>query len=80
MIRTAIAAAAMIFAMGSAFAASDHYDPNDTKQPAASVDTRLTASIRKHEVAKPANVDTSMTTGAADSKISPDPGQGIWGN
>ncbi|CDX56425.1 conserved exported hypothetical protein [Mesorhizobium plurifarium] len=80
MTRIALTTAAMFLAIGSAFAASDHYDPNDANRPTASVDSSPTASIRKHEVAKPAGVDTSMTTGSAGSKAWPDPGQGIWGN
>ncbi|WP_027165620.1 DUF680 domain-containing protein [Mesorhizobium sp. WSM3224] len=80
MTRIALTTAAMLLAMGSAFAGSDHYGDVNTSQPAVGVDTNLTASIRKHEVAKPADVDTSMTTGPAGSKASPDPGQGIWGN
>ena len=85
MTRIALTTAAMLLAMGSAFAGSDHagsshYDPNDVNRPTAGVDTSLTASIRKHEVARPGDVDNSMTTGPAGSKAWPDPGQGIWGN
>ncbi|TPJ61489.1 DUF680 domain-containing protein [Mesorhizobium sp. B2-7-1] len=80
MTRIALTTAAMLLAMGSAFAGSDHYDPNDTNRPTVGVDSSRTASIRKHEVAKQGDVDTSMTTGSAGSKAWPEPGQGIWGN
>ncbi|TIQ34466.1 MAG: DUF680 domain-containing protein [Mesorhizobium sp.] len=80
MTRIALTTAAMLFAIGSAFAGSDHYGADNANQPTAGVDRGLTASVRKHEAAKPANVDTSMTTGAAPSQVWPDPGQGIWGN
>lgn len=80
MTRIALTTAAMLLAMGSAFAGSDHYGADNANQPTAGVDRGLTASVRKHEATKPANVDTSMTTGAAPSQAWPDPGQGIWGN
>ncbi|MDX8495848.1 DUF680 domain-containing protein [Mesorhizobium sp. VK22B] len=80
MTRIALTAAAMLLAIGSAFAGSDHYGANNANQPTAGVDRGLTASVRKHEAAKPANVDTSMTTGSSPSQAWPDPGQGIWGN
>ena len=80
MTRIALTAAAMLLAMGFAFAGSDHYGADNANQPTAGVDRGLTASVRKHEAAKPANVDTSMTTGSAPSQAWPDPGQGIWGN
>ncbi|MDX8454503.1 DUF680 domain-containing protein [Bradyrhizobium sp. Arg314] len=81
MTRIALTTAAMLLAMGSAFAGSDHYGADNANQPTtAGVDRGLTASVRKHEAAKPANVDTSTTTGAAPSQAWPDPGQGIWGN
>ncbi|OHV86810.1 DUF680 domain-containing protein [Mesorhizobium sp. ORS 3428] len=75
-----VAAAMLVAAMGSASAGSDHYGADNANQPTAGVDRGLTASVRKHEAAKPANVDTSTTTGAAPSQAWPDPGQGIWGN
>ncbi|TGP21767.1 MULTISPECIES: DUF680 domain-containing protein [unclassified Mesorhizobium] len=80
MTRIALTTAAMLLAMGSAFAASDHYGADNANQPTAGVDRGLTASVRKHEAAKPANVDSTMTTGPAPSQLWPDPGQGIWGN
>ena len=80
MTRIALTTAAMLLAMGSAFAGSDHYGADNANQPTAGVDRGLTASVRKHEAAKPGNVDTSITTGSAPSQGWPDPGQGIWGN
>jgi len=80
MTRIALTAAAMLLAMVSAFAGSDHYGADNANQPTAGVDRGLTASVRKHEAAKPANVETSMTTGSAPSQAWPDPDQGIWGN
>ncbi|TGQ51859.1 DUF680 domain-containing protein [Mesorhizobium sp. M1C.F.Ca.ET.193.01.1.1] len=80
MTRIALTTAAMLLAIGSAFAASDHYGADNANQPTAGVDRGLTASVRKHESAKPGNVDTSITTGSAPSQGWPDPGQGIWGN
>lgn len=80
MTRIVLTTAAMLLAMGSAFAGSDHFGADNANQPTAGVDRRLTASVRKHEAAKPANVDTSMTTGQAPSQAWPDPGRGIWGN
>ncbi|TPN79520.1 DUF680 domain-containing protein [Mesorhizobium sp. CU2] len=80
MTRIALTATAMLLAMGTAFAGSDHYDPDANSQPTVNVDRAYTASVGKHEMAKPANVDTDMTTGAAGSKAWPTPGQGNWGN
>ncbi|MDX8466285.1 DUF680 domain-containing protein [Mesorhizobium sp. VK23B] len=80
MTRIALTTAAMLLAIGSAFAGSDHYGADNANQPTAGVDRGPTASVRKHEAAKPANVDTSTTTGSAPSQAWPDPGQGIWGN
>jgi hypothetical protein len=80
MTRIAFTTAAMLVAMGTAFAASDHYGADNANQPTAGIDRVLTASVRKHEIAKPVNVDTSMTAGQAPSQAWPDPGQGIWGN
>ncbi|UCI06549.1 DUF680 domain-containing protein [Mesorhizobium sp. B1-1-8] len=82
MTRIALTTAAMFIAMGTAFAGSDHYGADNANQPTAGADRGVTASIRKHEMAKPAaNVDTGMTTGsAAPSQGWPESGQGIWGN
>ncbi|MDX8503260.1 DUF680 domain-containing protein [Mesorhizobium sp. VK4C] len=80
MTRIALTAAAMLLAMGSAFAGSDHYGADNANQPTVGVDRGPTASVRKREAAKPANVDSSTATGAAPSQAWPDPGQGIWGH
>ncbi|CDX19492.1 conserved exported hypothetical protein [Mesorhizobium sp. ORS 3324] len=80
MTRIALTTAALLLAMGSAFAGSDHYGADNANQPTAGVDRGLTASVRKHEAPRPANVDASTTTGSASSQAWPDPGQGIWGN
>ena len=81
MTRIALTAAAMLLAMGSAFAGSDHYDPNDINRQNAGVDTAYTASLGKHEVAKPApTVDTAMKTGATDPANWPGPPSDNWGN
>ncbi|MEW6633357.1 MAG: DUF680 domain-containing protein [Pseudomonadota bacterium] len=80
MTRIALTVAATLLAVGTAFAGSDHYDADNANQPATSVDGVTTASVAKRELAKPANVDATMTTGPAGSKAWPDPGQGIWGN
>src|SRR4051794_27188805 len=50
--KIAFAAAALLIATGSAFAGSDHYDPNNANQsavtaPAGNVDNTVTGSIRK---------------------------------
>ncbi|RAZ83174.1 hypothetical protein DPM33_32825 [Mesorhizobium hawassense] len=81
MTRIALTTAAMLLAMGSAFAGSDHYGDTNANQSTVGVDRGLTASVRKHDVAKSANVDTSMTTGSAmPDSFPPESGQGIWGN
>ncbi|TKB04492.1 MAG: DUF680 domain-containing protein, partial [Mesorhizobium sp.] len=51
MTRIALTTAAMLIAMGSALAGSDHYGADNANQPTAGVDRELTASIRKHEAA-----------------------------
>jgi hypothetical protein len=80
MTRIALTTAAMLLAMGSAFAGSDHYGDNNANQATAGVDSAYTGSLGKRETAKQAKADTTMTTGAPGSKAWPDPGQGIWGN
>lgn len=80
MTRIALTSAAMLLAMGTAFAGSDHYGDNNANQANSGVDSAYTASVGKHDVVKPGNVDTDMTTGAAGSKAWPTPGQGNWGN
>ena len=79
MTRIVLTTAAMLLAMGTAFAGSDHYDANNINQANAGVDSAYTASLGRHEVAK-SNVDNNITTGAAGSKAWPTPGQGNWGN
>lgn len=54
MTRIALASAALLLAMGSAFAGSDHYGDTNANQSTVGVDSAYTASVRKHEVAKPA--------------------------
>ena len=49
MIRIALTTAAMLIAMGTAFAGSDHYGSNDASQPSAGVDRMLTGSVHKHQ-------------------------------
>jgi hypothetical protein len=78
--RIALTTAAMLLAMGSAFAGSDHFDANKVNNANQStVDNAYTGSLGKRDVARP-NVDTNMTSGAPGSKAWPTPGQGIWGN
>ena len=78
--RIALTTAAMLLAMGSAFAGSDHFDASKVNNANQStVDNAYTGSLGKRDVARP-NVDTNMTTGAPGSKAWPTPGQGIWGN
>jgi uncharacterized protein DUF680 len=61
MTKIALTAAAILVATGSAFAAgSDHYGSNNANQPAASVDSTVTASIRKSD----ASVQKPVTQGA----------------
>ena len=70
MTKIALTAAALLIATGGAFAGSDHYGSANANQPAVSVDSTVTGSIRKFE--------------QRDLKITPDQnqpqsGQGIWG-
>ena len=60
MTKIALAAAALLVATGAAFAGSDHYDPANNNQPAVSVDTSSTASIKKSG----AEVQQPIVTGA----------------
>ena len=81
MTKIALVTAAILVAMGSAFAGSDHYGSNNASQLAANIDHALTASIRKSRMAQPNGVDTGTTTGPAATQFgSPESGQGIWGN
>ncbi|MBN9551776.1 MAG: DUF680 domain-containing protein [Alphaproteobacteria bacterium] len=55
MTKIALTAAALLVATGAAFAGSDNYGSANANQPAASVDTSYTASIKKDaNVQKPA--------------------------
>jgi hypothetical protein len=51
-----LTAAALLAISGSAFAGSDHFNPNEGNQVAASVDSSYTASVHQSEPAaqKPA--------------------------
>ena len=81
MTRIALTTAAMLLAMGSAFAGSDHYDASNANQPAVGVDSTYTGAVRKHDVAKPApKVDTGMKTGASGAANWPGPPADNWGN
>jgi ABC-type glycerol-3-phosphate transport system substrate-binding protein len=57
MTKIALTAAALLVATGAAFAGSDHY--GSATQPAASVDTSFTASIKSD-----ANAQKPVVTGA----------------
>jgi hypothetical protein len=81
MTRIALTTAAMLLAMGSAFAGSDHYGDVNTSQPAVGVDSAYTASVGKRKVAQPApKVDTGMKTGATGAANWPGPPADNWGN
>ncbi|RWL99842.1 MAG: DUF680 domain-containing protein [Mesorhizobium sp.] len=81
MTRIALASAAMLLAMGSAFAGSDHYGDINANQSTVGVDSAYTASVRKHEVAKPApKVDSTIKTGASAATDWPGPPADNWGN
>ena len=61
MTKIALTAAAILVATSSAFAAgSDHYGSNNANQPAASVDSTVTASIKKSD----ASVQTPVVQGS----------------
>ncbi|MBZ9767331.1 DUF680 domain-containing protein [Mesorhizobium sp. CA6] len=49
MTKIALTAAALLVATGAAFAGSDNYGSANANQPAASVDTSLTASVKKSD-------------------------------
>lgn len=79
MTRIALSAAAILVAMGSAFAGSDHYNSGNASQPVApvaNVDKAYTSSVRKSDTAQKKSAATKVPTdfGIAES------GQGIWGN
>ncbi|AZO15697.1 MULTISPECIES: DUF680 domain-containing protein [unclassified Mesorhizobium] len=60
MTKIALTAAALLVATGAAFAGSDNYGSANANQPAASVDTSSTASVKKSD----ANVQKPLTQGA----------------
>ncbi|WP_027165618.1 DUF680 domain-containing protein [Mesorhizobium sp. WSM3224] len=60
MTKIALTAAALLVATGAAFAGSDHYNPNEANQQAASVDSSTTASIKTSD----ADVQKPVVTGA----------------
>jgi hypothetical protein len=75
--KIAFAAAAFLIATGSAFAGSDHYNPNDASQsvvtaPAGNVDRTITGSISKFE-----QRDVKI---APSSNQQQESGQDLWGN
>ncbi|MBA8907565.1 DUF680 domain-containing protein [Aminobacter ciceronei] len=68
MTKIALTAAAFLVATGTAFAGSDSYGSNNANQQVADIDNSFTASIQKSDTAQVAN--TKLTTQS---------GQGIWG-
>ncbi|RJT34310.1 DUF680 domain-containing protein [Mesorhizobium waimense] len=60
MTKIALTAAAILVATGTAFAGSDNYGSANANQPAASVDSTVTASIKKSD----ASVQKPVTQGA----------------
>ncbi|WP_217576605.1 DUF680 domain-containing protein [Mesorhizobium sp. GbtcB19] len=60
MTKIALTAAALLVATGAAFAGSDHYGSANANQPAASVDTSFTGSIKKSD----AGAQKPVVTGA----------------
>jgi hypothetical protein len=60
MTRIALTAAVLLVATGAAFAGSDNYGSANANQPAASVDTSFTASVKKSD----GNVQKPLTQGA----------------
>ena len=59
MTKIALTAAALLVATGAAFAGSDHYGSTNANQPAVSVDTSSTASIKSD-----ANAQNPVVQGA----------------
>jgi hypothetical protein len=82
MTRTAIAAAMLAAAMGSAFAGTDYFVPQNINRtapanpPPANVDSGATMSI-SHDMPKHAKTD-KMTTGSDPAQAAPDLGLSIW--
>ncbi|MET3590910.1 MULTISPECIES: DUF680 domain-containing protein [Mesorhizobium] len=60
MTKIALTAAALLVAAGAAFAGSDNYGSANANQPAASVDSSYTASVKKSD----ANVQKPLTQGS----------------
>ena len=60
MTKIALTAAALLVATGAAFAGSDNYGSANANQPAASVDSSITASIKKSD----ADAQKPVVTGA----------------
>ena len=79
MTRIALTTAAMLIAMGTAFAGSDHYGSNGASQPAPGVDRMLTGSVHKHQATQD-DVAAMPKPAPASAQSWPEPGQGIWGN
>jgi hypothetical protein len=79
MIRTALAAAAMLVVCGSAFAGSDHYGADNANQPAAGVDQTPTASFQTQKMAHhqaPAPAASSQTAADIIARHNDD---SLWG-
>jgi len=77
--KIALAAAAILVATGSAFAASDHYGSDNANQPVApvaSVDHAVTGAVKNTDMAEHKAAGTKMKT----TTDWPESGQGIWGN
>ncbi|TPN28855.1 DUF680 domain-containing protein [Mesorhizobium sp. B2-3-3] len=78
--KIALAIAAILVAVGAAFAGSDHYGSDNANQPVAAVagvDHAVTGAVKTAEMAgHKAAADTKMKT----TTDWPEPGQGIWGN
>lgn len=76
MIKIALATFGILIAGGSAFAGSDHYDPD--AMPTAAIDHSTTASVPRPGK----DVDTSIRTGTSGkAKIDTmDFGHDLWGN
>lgn len=76
MIKAALTALSIVIITGTAFAGSDHFDPNSMLT--ATVDHSTTASVRKPSKA----VDTNLKTGASNAAKIDTMGFGhdLWGN
>ncbi|AMY04101.1 DUF680 domain-containing protein [Mesorhizobium ciceri] len=80
MTKLALSVAAMLLASSAAFAGSDH-GANNSNQPATSVDTNATASIRS--TPRQDSVDSKVTTGPSQGSvqdiINRHNNDGLWG-